>query len=147
MRGIPILAKAPYYGDNVNVALHTDICSPLATDPTWSKLPSKAAKRLESEGKKLWYRLVAYLAPDIIIVSVATKHLQKITQQPLAAWDTIYTIDRNNPYSVRLIETTLAEGKKTYIVFGTAAQKPFGKVSDVDKETIGKAIRQRIWAI
>ena len=30
--------EASYYDGEVNTALHTDLCSPLATDPTWSRL-------------------------------------------------------------------------------------------------------------
>ena len=37
----PILngMDASFYDGQISTALHTDLCSPLATDPTWSKLP------------------------------------------------------------------------------------------------------------
>jgi hypothetical protein len=35
-----------YYGNASNTALHTDLCSPLATDPTWSNLSEQATTRL-----------------------------------------------------------------------------------------------------
>ena len=56
-----------------NVVLHTDICSPIATAKTWSKLQSKTEKefreKLQSNGKVIWSELISVLKPDIILVS------------------------------------------------------------------------------
>ncbi len=43
-----------YQNENIkNIAIHTDICSPLATNPTWSKLTKDEQKILFEEGKNL----------------------------------------------------------------------------------------------
>ena len=56
-----------------NRALHTDVCSPIATRTTWSKLKSRDdlafKKELQKAGTEIWLELVDYLEPDIILVS------------------------------------------------------------------------------
>lgn len=56
-----------------NIVLHTDICSPIATAKTWSKLKSKTEKefreKLQANGKVIWSELISVLRPDIILVS------------------------------------------------------------------------------
>ena len=56
-----------------NIVLHTDICSPIATAKTWSKLKSKTEKefreKLQANGKVIWSELISVLKPDIILVS------------------------------------------------------------------------------
>ena len=44
-------AGSSYYaGKTVSAALHTDICSPVATDPTWTGLGKTVRKTLEADG-------------------------------------------------------------------------------------------------
>ncbi len=49
-----------------NTAIHIDLKTPDATDPTWSKLPKSIQKQLTCD---LFGRLVSYLRPDIILFS------------------------------------------------------------------------------
>jgi hypothetical protein len=42
-----------YYGTVSNTALHTDLCSPLATDPTWSNLEREKQNELMQRGYPL----------------------------------------------------------------------------------------------
>jgi hypothetical protein len=135
-----------YYDRGENAALHTDLCSPLATSPTWSGLTTGEQARLEPEGEALWQQLVDHLAPDLIVASVAAAHLRKIAPYSLLCWDTVYTVDRSTPYAVKMLETRTKGGKATRIIFGQAAQTPFGTVSAQDRASIGAAIRQRVLA-
>jgi hypothetical protein len=50
---------ASYYPGRDNVALHTDLCSPVATDPTWSGLGWALRSRLIEGGRPLWQNLVS----------------------------------------------------------------------------------------
>jgi len=102
--------------------------------------------RLEPDGERLWRDLIEHLAPDLILASIAREHLRKIDQLPPDYWDTVHTIERDNPYHVKLLAKTLTNGKQTYVVFGPAAQKPFGTVSTRDKVDIGRAIRRWLLA-
>lgn len=54
-----------------NTAIHIDIKCPLATDPTWSKLPKEIASYLDKQFKEIGYfdKLLNILEPDIILVS------------------------------------------------------------------------------
>ena len=68
---------ASYY-DNAKYpfrALHTDICSPWATTPTWSKLPQNIKETLYADGHRQWVKLIKQLHPDIMIASVAREYI------------------------------------------------------------------------
>ena len=68
---------ASYFGQMANTALHTDLCSPLATDPTWTQLGPQQG-RYEATGKALWHRLVEWLSPDVIVISIAKRYRDQI---------------------------------------------------------------------
>ena len=61
-----------------NQALHTDLCSPLATNPVWSRLDEAVRMHLRQVGIALWRDLITTLDPDLILVSVAREHLDAI---------------------------------------------------------------------
>ena len=130
-----------YYGAATNTALHTDICSPLATSPTWSKLSPEVQSRFMQPGSRLWHALIEWLSPDIIIASVARSHLDRISFVREASWQVIHTVDRENPYNVELSNLRLPDGKTTHLAFGKAANTPFGTVSNEDKRKIGEGLR------
>jgi hypothetical protein len=134
-----------YYGNASNTALHTDLCSPLATDPTWSNLSKEAQDGLLQDGTRLWHSLVQWLSPDIIVASVARSHLRRINFPQQDSGRVVYTVKRTNPYEVEMTKLKMFDGKLTTLIFGKAAQKPFGKVSDVCKREIGRAIKDKIY--
>ena len=86
----------------------------------------------------------SHLAPDIILVSVARHYLTTLDFPLARDWETIYTIERSNPYHVEAREIEVARGKKTLLVFGPASQKPFGKVSTNAKVEIGRRIAESV---
>ncbi len=55
--------------DCYNTAVHIDVYSAIATDPTWSKLEYDIQNKLKNTD--LFSELVKYLDPDIIMVSVS----------------------------------------------------------------------------
>ena len=130
-----------YYRAATNTALHTDICSPLATSPTWSKLSPEVQSRFMQPGSRLWHSLIEWLSPHIIIASVARSHLGRISFVREASWQVIHTVDRENPYNVELSNLRLPDGKTTHLVFGKAANTPFGTVSNEDKRKIGEGLK------
>jgi hypothetical protein len=67
-----------FYSGGKNVSLHTDLFSPLATKPTWSKLQPTQRALLEPDGKALWHRLVQELSPHIVLVSLSEEHRSRI---------------------------------------------------------------------
>jgi hypothetical protein len=134
-----------YYGNGPNTALHTDLCSPLATDPTWNNLSADVRIGLLEYGSRLWHSLVEWLSPDLIIASVARSHLRKISFPQQDGWRLVYTIERTNPYKVEMTKLNIVDGKVTALVFGRAANTPFGTVSNADKPKIGLAIKDAIY--
>ena len=59
-------AGASYYAVEASTALHTDICSPVATSPTWSQLDGADHAAIEADGGPLWHMLLEALRPQII---------------------------------------------------------------------------------
>lgn len=146
----PILngLDASYYGTHAYTALNTDLCSPLATAPTWSGLRPAEQALLMQEGVVLWHRLVEYLEPDVIVISVATRLRGLIRFEWVEPWRPIYMIERRKDgtpkrqvYTVEEAVIRLGSGKRTRIVFGRAAHTPFGLISNADKTALGMAIR------
>lgn len=131
--------NASFYDGAANIALHTDICSPLATDPTWSRLGDER-ESLAADGVGMWHDLVRVLEPDVIPVSVARRHLEKIQFRPLDDWRVIHVVERANPYKVEARRYEITEGKFALVVFGRAANLPFGTVSGGDKYLISRRI-------
>jgi hypothetical protein len=130
-----------YYGNDQSTALHTDFCSPLATDPTWSNLPKDVQSTLFGCGNRLWHSLVEWLSPDLIVASIARRHLTRLVIPRQNGWRVVYTVNRANPFTVELARFTLGNGRTVNLVFGKAANTPFGTVSNPDKERIGKAVK------
>lgn len=54
---------------NFKIALHTDICSPLATKELWGKLTKEEKEILEKKGKPIWTKTVKELEPNLILFS------------------------------------------------------------------------------
>ena len=69
---------ASYYDGLPSQALHTDFCSPLPTDPTWSQLDEVHRAFLEPPGRRLWHQLTEVLQPDVVLISVARRLLDDI---------------------------------------------------------------------
>lgn len=134
---------ASYYDGAGNTALHTDICSPLATDPTWSRLGVERDV-LTAEGIELWHRLVKRLEPDVILISVAREHLSKIRFDRLRDWYELYVVKRDNPFKVEVLNLEITAGKRTMLVFGKAANLPFGTVSGPHKRLIGAKVLEAL---
>ena len=136
-----------YYPGRPSVSLHTDLCSPLTTDPTWSGLKTCDQDVLGIKGRSLWHDLVEALQPDFVLVSVRRNYLDHVRFQAMDEPRTIHTVHRKKngqlrqkPYCVKVVRRRLDSGKKPLFVFGRAMQTPFGSVSGADKRLIGKAL-------
>ncbi|MCY3828466.1 MAG: hypothetical protein OXF89_04975 [Rhodospirillaceae bacterium] len=137
-------AGASYYGASVSIAIHTDICSPVATSPTWSKLDRTDRKALEDDGGRLWHMLLDKLQPQIVMLSVARGYLQRIEFAPMNEWRPIQIFEktgdgkpRSQPYKV-CARWWQVGGAPSLFVFGPAAQRPFGLLADKQKCEAGR---------
>ena len=78
---------ASYYEAGGMTALHTDSCSPVATNPTWSRLHEDDCSALEADGGALWHILLEELKPQVVALSVARAHLGWIAFSPMTDWE------------------------------------------------------------
>lgn len=125
-----------------SVSLHTDLCSPVATDPTWRGLTPSQRGKLMAHGRPLWHALVRALRPDVLVVSVAQQHLANIEFERVGEKSEIFRIERSRPYSVVAQWLRLTPNNQALLVFGRAAQRPFGTVSAEDRRRIGRRIEE-----
>ena len=135
-------AKASYYPSWASTVVHTDICSPIATDPTWSRLEGSDRASLEVHGPTLWHRLVEELKPHIVVVSVAQRYLSHIVFDPLSRWKPMYRFERTDsgalrsrPYEVRARWYRIG-GDSTLFVFCPAGRTPL-TISTNQKRSLG----------
>lgn len=128
-----------------STALHTDLCSPVPTSPTWSRLPGAVQHALAGPGVALWHDLVRALRPHVVLLSVARRHLDKIALDPLERdWSVLHAIDqRKAPYLV-LARRYDADGHPVLVVWGRAANTPFGSISYRARHEIGALIREEV---
>ena len=141
-------AGASYYASEASTALHTDICSPVATNPTWSQLGETDRVRLEADGGPVWHMLLEALRPHVVVLSVSRDHLRRIQFAPVAEWQAIHVFTRtgrggprSRPYEVRARPYEIVG--RSLFVFGPAAQKPFGLLSDNQKYEVGAIALER----
>lgn len=134
-----------FYTGSSNTGLHTDLCSPLATSPPWTGLKPEQQDDLANLGVPLWHGLVQHLRPQVILMSFAEEHLSKLKLDFVGAWTTIYTLNRPEarPYDFRHRKIRLANDE-AHIIFGQAAQQPFGTVSHLDLTKSGQELSRRL---
>jgi|SRR5581483_5934541 len=133
-----------FYDGAESTALHTDLCSPLATDPTWTGLAAAEQSALISAGNKLWHDLVEALQPDLVLISVRRAWLSLVSFPLVEAPRPVYTVTRKRPYVIELSRRRLVSGKRPFFVFGRAAQTPFGLISGEAKQEAGRVIRELV---
>ena len=131
-------------GQYNNIAIHTDICSPLATNPTWSKLAREEQEQLFKDGFALWKSLIEELQPDIILISVPYKLFKHVIQTKGTAILTFDTCKDGKPrkrnYTVFQHAWKINDTKEAIVVYGQAANKSFDTISDEQKRQIGGKI-------
>ena len=138
---------ASYYNhkDGASTALHTDICSPVATNPTWSRLDKPDRAALEADGGPLWHLLLEELRPQIVAISVAKAHLKRIEFVPRTDWEVIHAFGwktdgtPRSPYRVCARWHNVG-GERSLFFFGTAAQTPFGTLAAGQKREAGELL-------
>ena len=135
---------ASFYEGKPSTALHTDICSPVSTDPTWSRLDRDEQKALEKEGGPLWHGLLEVLQPQIVTLSVAKRHLSRIQFKALSGWKVVHLFKRTEAGALRKRPVAISArwceigSEPSLFVFGPAAQTPLGLLSSNQKREAGE---------
>ena len=139
--------QASYYaGQQPSTALHTDIGSPVATDPTWRRLDRDARRALEKDGVPLWHDLLKVLKPQAVVISVAESYLQQVEFRPLSDWEVAHVfnqtsdgVPRTQPIKVWTRWHDVG-GESSLFVFVRAAQTPLGLLGDCQKREAGVVV-------
>jgi hypothetical protein len=135
-----------------NRALHTDLCSPLTTNPNWGYIDRNIQKSLGDAGSSLWNELVSNLKPDVILASFGKSYLKWIKLQlcdetksvkDLHTWEKIYEIPGEKPYIVNglLHKIDLKQPPTSLIAYGRNSTfgQPFNTTASNKKE-IGRQL-------
>ena len=137
---------ASYYHGRAATVLHTDICSPIATDPTWSQLGEADRRVLVNDGRTLWHELLVALQPNVVLLSLAKSHLDHIWFDPLGQWEPVHTFNlkadgasRKHPYRV-FGRWHLVGDEPALVVFCPANQTPLGSISTAQKRELGAIV-------
>ena len=138
--------NASYYSKKgmPNRVLHTDICSPWATDPTWSKLPNQEKKNLmENEhGFEQWKQLIRQLKPDIILFSIPEEYIKKLDlENERSVFVTISNDKKGVPRKKSVVIEKGVYGR-SLAIFGRTWNVPFGALGEDQKKDLGQKIEQ-----
>ena len=110
--------RAPsWWKPRQSCALHTDLCSPLATTPTWSKLSPQIRAALRKWGVPLWADLITALAPDMVLISVGKPLLKELGHLP---WRSFSPFPEATPQQ----EMMIAPFRGSSIVWGRPQVRP-----------------------
>lgn len=136
---------ASFYPGDPSTVLHTDICSPVATDPTWSRLEDTERQLLEGDGEPLWHDLLRALEPQVVVLSVARGHLSRIEFESLNEWHDFHIFEqktngdpRNPTYAVRARNYMVGDTSSLFI-FCPASRSPVAIGND-QKRVLGATI-------
>ncbi len=139
---------ASYYDGGACTVLHTDICSPVATDPTWSRLGDADRKALAADGVGLWHELLKALRPHVVVLSVAERHLGRIEFDALGAWELVHRIERTGdgalrgrPYEASGCWFDVG-GEPSLFVHCPASQTPLGPISKSQRHQLGAILSE-----
>jgi hypothetical protein len=140
-------AGTSYYDGHDSTALHTDLCTPVATDPTWSHLTRSERDLLRDSGRLLWRDLVKALEPDLVLVSIQRALAEAIGFPEVEDLGVVFELDgpkRARPYRLEATRRDVDNGNLAVFAFGQAAQTPFGSVSRNDKRMMGARLRELV---
>ena len=135
---------ASYCKGQPSTALHTDICSPIATDPTWSCLDPEQQKALKKDGRPLWHSLLELLRPEVVVFWVASKHLSSFKFEAVTKCYLIHVYtktkngsERERPVKVCAQWFEICGDRSLFFFINPAEQAPLGFLDDSKKQEIG----------
>ena len=138
---------------HASTALHVDMCSPIATSPTWSKLMPEQRAKLTTAGRDIFEWLIDELEPDIIVASLGWAHLktwnadfeagrrwERLVEHRTAAGGT----PLRAPLLVQINGIASRKGRSIVFVNASAADKPFGRFTTERKRAVGQELLGRL---
>lgn len=129
-----------------NVALHTDICCPLATRKKWSDVDPSVRDSMCIDGTPLWNDLIEYLDPDVMLLAGGAGYRKAIRFATSSDRESIMTVGITRPFDFELGKYRMPSEKISSAVFGRSFSTPYGTVSAADKQELGRRIKERLRA-
>jgi hypothetical protein len=136
-----------------HTALHLDMCSPIATSPTWSRLTSDQREMLTPTGRWTFERLVDALKPDVIIASLDWGHIEAWHAdfrtgrdwEPILTYPTSFSgAQLRTPLRVQANSLRSSMDHVYLFANGSAANTPFGRFHNDRKRAVGLALLGRL---
>lgn len=121
-------------------ALHTDLCSPIATQPTYSGLTRQQQSDLEQLGMPLWSELAQLIDPDVIVMSGSIAMRDRVSAFVDTEWLRVFGTGRK---SVDIAEINVW-GRRRLGVFGLTTNVPFGALSFAERRAVGALIAEAL---
>ena len=113
---------ASHYSGSANTALHTDIGSPFATNPTWSGLSDGVREDLEEKGSTAWHELVKILKPNVILFSASPSFEKKYFFNQSTRWQ---KHDAGSKRPLLKSEFEISPEITSTVLFQVQGRKPF----------------------
>ncbi len=136
--------EASYYdGAATATAIHTDVCTPVPTSPTWRRLNRDEWRFLAPGGVELWHRLVEELEPHVILASVGARNFARIALAPTADPEVIYRVEQVRPLRIRATRVRVGS-VEALLVTGGAATTPFQMIKAAQRHEVGAIVRTLI---
>lgn len=135
--------------DYASTALHVDMCSPIATAPTWSRLSAAQRGKLTRTGRDIFEWLADELKPHVIVASIGWAHLQEWNAdfQTGRCWERLVehrTAAKGEtlraPLLVQVGSISSRKGRPLVFVNASAANKPFGRFTTERKHEAGRKL-------
>jgi hypothetical protein len=134
-----------------NIALHTDLCSQLTTDPNWGGLGDGVKQKLAADASSLWEKLMMLFKPNLVLASFGEAHLKWIKLPPsdmkrqvedINTWDTTFKIGEK-PFIVNglLFNDGSKNQHNSLFARGHGSRRPF-MIKDEYKNELGRQLLQ-----
>lgn len=131
-------------GGQAPCALHLDVCTPIATRPAWGQLGRecpRARTRLINVGIPFWWRLVQWLEPDVILLSVAREVFNRSSMRRRDGRDCRLALASDGPGVEAYFRLSLPAGTDALLVYapnGSGNGVPFGLTTSVERNDLGR---------
>jgi hypothetical protein len=132
-----------------STALHVDMCSPIATSPTWSRLTVEQRAKLTKDGRDIFEWLIDELEPELIVASLGWGHLEAWNADFRAGrlWKPL-VVHRDSatgkqlrvPLLVQVGNLASRKGRSIVFVNASAADRPFGRFTTERKRAAGREL-------
>ena len=137
-------------GSYTSTAVHVDMCSPIATRPTWSYLTAAQKSVLAQKGRLIFDEIIEALKPEIIIASVGWNNIKDWNPEYANGpfWPSCISYDETKDgkkmRSVLRVQTQkmkTAGGHNYLFTNASAANIPYGRFSDNRKIAAGAMLK------